>query len=116
MVDNLNNREDRKEGGYKPNKFNSSSRPSQFGNRKIKTFKKKFCKFCSEGVVWIDYKNVDKIEQYITDRGKIVSGKITGTCAKHQRQLSTAIKVLRNLALLPYTTVKYKSKIRIKTR
>jgi len=77
-------------------------------NKKFKPFKKKFCKFCKDGVVWIDYKNVEMIEEYLTDRGKIVSQKITGTCAKHQKQLTSAIKILRNLALLPYTTVKYK--------
>jgi small subunit ribosomal protein S18 len=122
MVDNLNNRP--AGNSFRDNKFKSASGSSSAGNskfqqpynKKYKPFKKKYCKFCSEGVVWIDYKNVEKIEQYITERGKIVSGKITGNCAKHQRQLSTAIKVLRNLALLPYTTVNYKlkSKIRVK--
>ena len=122
MVDNLNNRP-------AGNSFNSANRDNKFKsggssssnnkfqqpyNKKYKPFKKKYCKFCSEGVVWIDYKNVEKLEQYITERGKIVSGKITGNCAKHQRQLATAIKVLRNLALLPYTTVNYKLKTRIK--
>ncbi|MDR0675651.1 MAG: 30S ribosomal protein S18, partial [Elusimicrobiota bacterium] len=45
-------------------------------NRKFKPFRKKYCKFCSEGVVWIDYKNIDRLEQYVTDKGKIVSAKI----------------------------------------
>ena len=76
--------------------------------KKFKPFRKKFCKFCKDGVVWIDYKDVPTAEQYITDRGKIVSGKITGNCAKHQRQLTSVVKNLRNLALLPYTTIKYK--------
>lgn len=95
----------------KPRKTYNNNSSGQSGfqqNRRFKPFKKKFCKFCSEGVVWIDYKNVDLLEQYTTDRGKIIPGKITGACAKHQRQIGTAIKVLRNLALLPYTTVKYK--------
>ncbi len=78
--------------------------------RKYKSFKKKYCKFCSEGVVWIDYKNVEKLEQFVTDKGKIMSGKITGNCAKHQRQVATAIKVMRNLALMPYTATNYKSR------
>jgi small subunit ribosomal protein S18 len=96
----------------------SKPKNSRYGsqNRKYRPFKKKFCRFCSEGVVWIDYKNIETIERYITDRGKIVSAKITGNCSKHQRQLSTAIKVLRNLALLPYTTVKYKLKTINKTK
>ncbi|MCP4482535.1 MAG: 30S ribosomal protein S18 [bacterium] len=76
--------------------------------KKFKPFRKKYCKFCKDGIVYIDYKDASAIESYLTDRGKIVSGKITGTCAKHQRQLTSAIKILRNLALLPYTTVKYK--------
>jgi small subunit ribosomal protein S18 len=81
-------------------------KPNKFRQRPM--FKKKVCRFCKEGIVWIDYKNVDTIRGYVTGRGKIVSGKITGTCAKHQRQLTSAIKKLRNLALLPYTTVNYK--------
>ncbi len=92
----------------KPKKTYSNNSNNSQQNRRFKPFKKKYCKFCSEGVVWIDYKKVDQLEQYTTDRGKIIPGKITGACAKHQRQISTAIKVLRNLALLPYTTVKYK--------
>jgi len=125
MVDNINTNS--RPAGNSFNKFksagnagasngNGSSRPQQPFNKRFKPFKKKYCKFCSEGVVWIDYKNVDKLEQFVTERGKIVSAKITGACAKHQRQLATAIKVLRNLALLPYTTVHYKlkSKIRVK--
>lgn len=112
MVDNLNN--NRPAGSFnRDNKDKSNNKFQQPYNKKYKPFKKKYCKFCSEGVVWIDYKNIEKLEQFITDRGKIVSGKITGTCAKHQRQLATAIKVMRNLALLPYTTVNYKFRSKI---
>jgi len=78
--------------------------------RKYKSFKKKYCKFCSEGVVWVDYKNIERLDQYVTDKGKIMSAKITGNCAKHQRQVSNAIKVMRNLALMPYTATNYRSK------
>jgi small subunit ribosomal protein S18 len=99
------------------NNYNNRNNDNKFNpqNRKFKPFRKKYCKFCSEGVVWIDYKNLDRLEQYVTDKGKIVSAKITGTCARHQRQLATAIKVLRNLALMPYTATNYKPRIPRKT-
>ncbi len=65
--------------------------------------RRKFCRFTSEGVAEIDYKDLDTLKQYITETGKIVPSRITGTKAKYQRQLSTAIKRARYLALLPYT-------------
>ena len=65
--------------------------------------RRKFCKFTAEGVKEIDYKDLDTLKQYITETGKIVPSRITGTKAKYQRQLSTAIKRARYLALLPYT-------------
>ncbi|PLA74346.1 30S ribosomal protein S18 [Hydrogenovibrio sp. SC-1] len=65
--------------------------------------RKKFCRFTVEGVKEIDYKDLDTLRSYITETGKIVPSRITGTCAKYQRQLSTAIKRARYLALLPYT-------------
>lgn len=86
---------------------NSVELKQNYYQRKYRSFKKKYCKFCKEGVVWIDYKNIEKLEQYITDKGKIMSGKITGNCAKHQRQVATAIKVMRNLALMPYVATNY---------
>ena len=62
---------------------------------------KKVCVFCGkEGD--IDYKDVAKLRRYISERGKILPRRITGTCAKHQRELTTAIKRARHLALLPY--------------
>jgi len=65
--------------------------------------RKKFCRFAVEGVKEIDYKDLDTLRSYITETGKIVPSRITGTSAKYQRQLSTAIKRARYLALLPYT-------------
>jgi len=65
--------------------------------------RKKFCRFTVEGVKEIDYKDLDMLRSYITETGKIVPSRITGTSAKYQRQLSTAIKRARYLALLPYT-------------
>lgn len=64
--------------------------------------RKKFCRFSAEGVKEIDYKDLDTLNEYITETGKIVPSRITGTHAKYQRQLTTAIKRARFLALLPY--------------
>jgi small subunit ribosomal protein S18 len=65
--------------------------------------RKKFCRFTAEGVTEIDYKDLDLLKQYISETGKIVPSRITGTSAKYQRQLALAVKRARFLALLPYT-------------
>ena len=65
--------------------------------------RRKFCRFSAEGVKEIDYKDLDTLKGYITETGKIVPSRITGTKAKYQRQLATAIKRARYVALLPYT-------------
>ncbi|HCG79949.1 MULTISPECIES: 30S ribosomal protein S18 [Thalassolituus] len=65
--------------------------------------RRKFCRFTAEGVTEIDYKDLDTLKGYVTETGKIVPSRITGTRAKYQRQLSTAIKRARYIALLPYT-------------
>ena len=65
--------------------------------------RRKFCRFTAEGVKEIDYKDFEVLKQYISETGKIVHSRITGTKAKYQRQLATAIKRARYLALLPYT-------------
>lgn len=70
-----------------------------------RTFVKKNCRFCSEKVECIDYKDLDRIGRYVTERGKILPSRLTGTCAKHQRVLTRAIKRARFMALLPYVTV-----------
>ncbi|ASK78266.1 30S ribosomal protein S18 [Paraphotobacterium marinum] len=65
--------------------------------------RRKFCRFTAEGVNEIDYKDISTLKSYITEAGKIVPSRITGTRAKYQRQLARAIKRSRYLALLPYT-------------
>ncbi len=65
--------------------------------------RRKFCRFTAEGVKQIDYKDLNTLKNYITETGKIVPSRITGTKAKYQRQLATAIKRARYIALLPYT-------------
>ena len=63
---------------------------------------RKSCRFCADRVREIDYKELDRIGRYVTDRGKIIPSRLTGTCAKHQRRLTVAIKRARYMALLPY--------------
>lgn len=64
--------------------------------------RKKVCAFCVDKIQEIDYKDVPRLRRYLSDRGKIVPRRVTGTCARHQRQLTTAIKRARHLAFLPY--------------
>jgi small subunit ribosomal protein S18 len=65
--------------------------------------RRKFCRFTAEGVKEIDYKDLETLKGYVSETGKIVPSRITGTKAKYQRQLATAIKRARYIALLPYT-------------
>ena len=64
----------------------------------------KVCQFCVEKVQSIDYKDVNRLRRFTSERGKILPRRMTGTCAKHQRQLSTAIKRARTIALMPYVS------------
>jgi len=66
--------------------------------------KRKVCRFCERNVRDIDYKRVDILRRYVPERGKITPRRVTGTCAYHQRRLTTAIKRARLLALLPYVS------------
>ena len=66
--------------------------------------KKKVCAFCVDKVAEIDYKDIAKLRRYVSERAKILPRRISGTCAKHQRQLTIAIKRARHIALLPYTS------------
>lgn len=93
--DTRDSREPR-EGGDKDSKY--SSRPY-----KKRTTKRKICRFCAE-VLPVDYTNVRLLKTFITERGKIVPARITGNCAKHQRELTVAIKRARKIALMPYTS------------
>ena len=65
--------------------------------------RKKYCRFTAEGITDIDYKDLNLLKQYVTETGKIVPSRITGTHAKYQRQLAAAIKRARFLALLPFS-------------
>ncbi|MDR1515737.1 MAG: 30S ribosomal protein S18 [Synergistaceae bacterium] len=72
--------------------------------RKRRKRRPKVCHYCVDKVDHVDYKESEKLRRYITDRGKIIPRRVTGTCAKHQRQLTRAIKRARFLALLPFTS------------
>ena len=65
--------------------------------------KTKVCIFCKEHVEWVDYKDVNLLRRFMSDRGKIRARRVTGNCAQHQREVQVAIKTARELALLPYT-------------
>ncbi len=65
--------------------------------------RRKVCSFCVDKVESIDYKDIATLKKYVSERGKILPRRVTGTCAKHQRELMTAIKRARHIALLPYT-------------
>ncbi len=71
-------------------------------DRKKKFTRKKYCRFCANTEIVIDYKNLDVMRQFISDVGKIDPARLTGTCAKHQRKLTAEIKRARQMALLPY--------------
>ncbi len=72
--------------------------------QKARRAKKKVCMFCVDKVEHIDYKDTAKLRRYISERGKIVPRRISGNCAKHQRQLTVAIKRARQIALLPFVS------------
>ena len=77
---------------------NRPERPARDNRRR-----RKVCQFCVDKVAYIDFKDTAKLRKYTSDRGKILPRRMTGNCAKHQRQLSEAIKRARAIALLPYT-------------
>ncbi len=85
------------------NESYGGGRSSERPQRRRGFFRKKVCKFCVNKAE-MDYKNPDTLRRFVTDRGKILPRRITGTCAKHQRKLSREIKRARALALLPYVT------------
>jgi small subunit ribosomal protein S18 len=81
----------------------SSERPARGGRRQYFR-RRKVCKFCTEKIDVIDYKDFRLIGQFVSERGKILPRRLTGTCAPHQRTLTLAIKRARNIALLPFAT------------
>ena len=84
------------------NKSEKSEGSAPMKRRPIRR-RKKVCVFCADKNAVIDYKDVNKLKRYISERGKILPRRITGNCAKHQRALTVAIKRARHVALLPYS-------------
>lgn len=82
--------------------FNKTAEGSSMKRRPMRR-RKKVCVFCGKENNEIDYKDVNKLKRYVSERGKILPRRITGTCAKHQRAMTVAIKRARHIALMPYT-------------
>jgi len=76
---------------------------SKSKKKKKRFIRRKICRFCADKVEYIDYKDIKRLRSLITERGKIIPRRISGNCAKHQRQLTVAIKRARNMALMPFT-------------
>ena len=72
------------------------------GKKRVFFRRRKVCKFCAEKLEYIDYKDAKQVQQFILERAKILPRRISGTCARHQRSLTTAIKRARHMALLPF--------------
>jgi small subunit ribosomal protein S18 len=72
------------------------------GEKVLRLRKKKICRFCEAGEVYIDYKDEKKLGKFLTEQGKIIPRRVSGNCTMHQRQLTKAIKRARHLALLPF--------------
>ncbi len=89
-----------KKGNKRYNRNNNSDDDSMPRQRRIK---KKVCMFCADKNLAIDYKDADKLKKFVSEKGKILPRRVTGLCAKHQREVTTAIKRARHIALLPYT-------------
>lgn len=81
----------------RPERSERPGRPNRKGRKKV-------CAFCVDKIEEIDYKDINRLRKYITERAKIMPRRMNGTCARHQRQLTVAIKRARHLALLPYVS------------
>ena len=81
------------------------NKPSRPGQQKRRFFhKRKVCRFCSNSEIIIEYKEPGTLRRFLTERGKIIPRRISGNCAKHQRELTSAIRKARTIALLPFVT------------
>jgi small subunit ribosomal protein S18 len=79
------------------------SRKKAAARKRRRFLRKKICRFCADKLALIDHKDVRRLRNLVTERGKIIPRRISGNCAGHQRQLTTAIKRARHLALMPFT-------------
>ena len=82
----------------------AGSRPARPGGGQAKVFKRKSCHLCRDKTREVDYKNIEQLRKYVSERGKIRSRRMSGACRRHQRQVAVAIKRAREMALLPYVS------------
>ena len=83
-------------------KERNTKKPAAQSKDRRRRGRPKFCVFCAEGAVWVDYKDIGVLRRFVNDRGRIRPRGATGTCAQHQRDVASAIKTARELALMPY--------------
>jgi small subunit ribosomal protein S18 len=102
--DSMDDGGDGREGGRGGGRGQGGRGGRSGGRRRFLFRRRKYCKFCEDKAQWVDHKDLRTLQNYTPERAKILPRRISGTCAKHQRQLMQAIKRARSLALLPYTT------------
>lgn len=102
-MNNIPNRKPAGSSSHPPRPGGPGSGPSRPGGRKPFMSRRKICRFCADKIDYIDFKNVNMLRNFITERGKMLSSRSTGVCASHQRGLSSALKRARNIALLPFS-------------
>ncbi len=90
-------------GGERPRSEERGPSQERRGRPGGRFQRRRICAFCADKIEKIDYKDINLLRRYVSDQGQIESRRRTGTCARHQRRLTTAIKRARNIALLPYT-------------
>ena len=83
----------------------SKPRPDRKRGRPLDPSRRRYCHSCKDKIVGVDYKDLDALRRCVSERGKIKSRRVTGTCRRHQRQVAVAVKRAREMALLPYATV-----------
>ena len=86
----------------KKKRFNGNNNDEEF-NPKFRKMRKKVCSMCANPELVLDYKNYDQMKKYVNEKGKILPRRATGACAKHQREITQAVKRARHIAILPYT-------------
>ena len=92
---------DRKQNNKKK-RFNNNNNDEEF-NPKFRKIRKKVCSMCSNEEIVLDYKNYDQMKKFVNEKGKILPRRATGACAKHQREITQAVKRARHIAILPYS-------------
>ncbi len=88
----------------RPERTERTERPERPERPRGRKGRRKVCRFCVDKIETVDYKDVARLRNYVSDRAKILPRRVTGTCARHQRQLTVAIKRARQIALMPFTS------------